>query len=463
MSVLPDPEIRLELNDLPEIPLPKGWTELTLQAVLHVFALARIVLLNAGNWPDGPECDTLRLRVENDRLKSEIALLQRELEIKDARFARLEPRKRPHYLPHERLAILVIQAACGFGNTQIARRFQVTLQTIRNWIQGKDKEETIVQIAEKPTRYPDLVRYIVQQFKACCPMLGRYKIADILARAGLHISASTVKRCIDEPPIGPTKIENLPDNPSSETDTDKTGQHEVQAWYSNHVWSGDLTEVPTSNGFWCPWRPFAVPQQHPYCWWVYAVIDHFSRRLMGLAIFKTPPTSEEICREMDRICTENKVKPKYFVSDKGVQFDSCSFRKWCRDNGVKNRYGAVGKHGSIAVTERVIKSLKYEYLNRIVVPHSQNDMENELRTYAAWYNEFRPHTRHFGKTPNEIYFNRRAANTLPRIEPRKYAKHLTPCAAPRMMIRGKAGTNIRLVLDFHDRNRLLPIVKFERD
>ena len=397
---------------------------------------------------------------ENERLKSEIALLKCELEIKEVRFARSEPKKRPHYLPHERLQILVIQAARGLTNTQIAKRFQVTLQTIRNWIQGKDKEETTVQIAEKPTRYPDFVRYIVQQFKACCPILGRHKIAHILARAGLHISASTVKRCIDEPPIDPAKIETLPDNPSSETD--KTGNHEVQTWYADHVWSGDLTEVSTSNGFWCPWHPFAVPQQHPYCWWVYVVIDHFSRRLMGFVIFRTQPTTEEICQEMDRICTENKVKPKYFVSDKGKQFDSCPFRKWCSDNGVKNRYGAVGRHGSIAVTERVIKSLKYEYLNRIVVPLSQSDIVNEVRSYVSWYNDFRPHTRHFGKTPNEIYFNRRAANTLPRIEPRKYAKHSTPCAAPRMMIRGKSGAKIKLVLDFHEGNKLLPIVRIER-
>ena len=47
MNILNDPDINLAPNDLPEIPLPKGWTELTLQAVLHVITLARIVLLNA--------------------------------------------------------------------------------------------------------------------------------------------------------------------------------------------------------------------------------------------------------------------------------------------------------------------------------------------------------------------------------------------------------------------------------
>ena len=183
---------------------------------------------------------------------------------------------------------------------------------------------------------------------------------------------------------------------------------------------------------------------------------------MGFSIFKTQPTTEDICREMDRTCAENKVNSKYFVSDRGVQFDSHAFRSWCCDNGVKNRYGAVGKFGSIAVTERVIKSIKYEFLNHIVVSLSQNDMENVVRSYVAWYNEHRPHTRLFGRTPNEVYFNRRAANTLRRIEPRKYAKHSTPCASPGMMIRGKAGVKVKLAVNFLNGNRLLPIVKIER-
>ncbi len=53
-SVLPEPEILLDPPPTPEIPLPKGWTALTLQTILHVIAFARIVILNAHNWPDGP-------------------------------------------------------------------------------------------------------------------------------------------------------------------------------------------------------------------------------------------------------------------------------------------------------------------------------------------------------------------------------------------------------------------------
>jgi hypothetical protein len=95
------------------------------------------------------------------------------------------------------------------------------------------KEKSIVQMPEKTTRYPDFVRYIVQQLKAYCPMLGRFKIADILCLAGLHLSASTVKRIIDEPPItppeSPTSHDPMPNKPN------------VPVWYPDHVWNIDLT------------------------------------------------------------------------------------------------------------------------------------------------------------------------------------------------------------------------------
>jgi len=86
---------------------------------------------------------------------------------------------------------------------------------------------------------------------------------------------------------------------------------------------------------------------------------------------------------------------------------------------------------------------------------NKDGFEKELSYWREWYNSYRPHMILKGRTPDEVYINRRAANTLPRIEPRKHAKHSTPCASPRMIIRGKAGDNIRLVLDFYEGNRVV--------
>ena len=147
-EIFPEPAILLDPTPTPEIPLPKGWTKLTLQTILHVIAFARIVILNAANWPNDRMCDGLRLRVENDRLQAEINLLKQELAIKDARIVRLNPKKRSHYLPSERLEILMIRAVRGWSNTQVARRFHITVQTIVNWIRSVDNGDGTVQMPE---------------------------------------------------------------------------------------------------------------------------------------------------------------------------------------------------------------------------------------------------------------------------------------------------------------------------
>ena len=57
----------------------------------------------------------IRLKAELDRAEQELALLREEMRIKDARMARLNPFRRPHYPPTERLAILELKAAQGWS------------------------------------------------------------------------------------------------------------------------------------------------------------------------------------------------------------------------------------------------------------------------------------------------------------------------------------------------------------
>ena len=62
----------------------------------------------------------MRLSAENDRLHEECALLREELRIKDTRIAQIAPQRRPHYGPHERMAILELRAARGWSLKQTA-------------------------------------------------------------------------------------------------------------------------------------------------------------------------------------------------------------------------------------------------------------------------------------------------------------------------------------------------------
>ncbi len=79
---------------------------------------------------------------------------------------------------------------------------------------------------------------------------------------------------------------------------------------------------------------------------------------MGVATFSQQPTSAAVRAFLGRTIQAVGAKPKYLICDRGSQFDNDGFRNWCDDKNIQPRYGAVGRHGSIAVVERFILTLK---------------------------------------------------------------------------------------------------------
>jgi hypothetical protein len=65
----------------------------------------------------------MRLKADLDRAQQELASLHEEVRIKDARMAMINPQRRPHYPPTQRLAILELKAARGWSLEQTARVF----------------------------------------------------------------------------------------------------------------------------------------------------------------------------------------------------------------------------------------------------------------------------------------------------------------------------------------------------
>jgi hypothetical protein len=122
------------------------------------------------------------------------------------------------------------------------------------------------------------------------------------------------------------------------------------------------------------------------------------------------------------------------------------------------RFGAVGKHGSIAVVERFHRTMK-EVLCLFVVPEDQSRFEHEVANIFDWYNEARPHMTLSGKTANEIYFSRTAANEQPRSEPRRNWPRGSPCAKPQANIDGAPGDPVIFEIDCLEGRRHLPIIR----
>ena len=148
----------------PQIHLPKGWQDCVKSAVLHAIALAHYAIVYARAWAADSINARVRLEAENDRLHEACALLREELRIKDTRIAQIAPQRRPHYGPHERMAILELRAARGWSLKQTADTFLVTPATIAAWVKRIDNQgvNALLELREPVNKFPDFVRYIVQ-------------------------------------------------------------------------------------------------------------------------------------------------------------------------------------------------------------------------------------------------------------------------------------------------------------
>jgi transposase InsO family protein len=118
------------------------------------------------------------------------------------------------------------------------------------------------------------------------------------------------------------------------------------------------------------------------------VVDYFSRRALAVRALKSVPSAADVCAVLDAARVVAGAEPKYSVTDQGAQFQS-EYRKSCVRHSVKPRFGALGKHGSIALVERFILSLKREALPGLV-PLSAIAMNALFESYARWYAEERP-------------------------------------------------------------------------
>ncbi len=264
-----------------------------------------------------------RLQADLEQANTEIALLREELYIKDGRWERSKTRRRPHYTPIQRMRVLQLRAARGWTLEKTARVFLVDLQTLLHWTRRVDEpgERPLIQTADV-NRYPDFVRNLVRQLKVLFPTMGCERLAKILARAGLQLGTTTVRRIVRE----------KTGSPEPEVDTSARKRRRVVAKYPGHTWHVDLTTVPTRAGFWVPWFPFSLPQRWPFCWWVAVAADQMSRSMVGFAVFSQLPSSDQVQGFLDRAIRVAGQPPEYVITDKGKQFWCRGFKRWCNVN-----------------------------------------------------------------------------------------------------------------------------------
>ena len=129
--------------------------------------------------------------------------------------------------------------------------------------------------------------------------------------------------------------------------------------------------------------------------------------------------------------------PKHIISDQGSVFIGDVFAELMTTYEILHRFGAIGKHGSIAVTERVNKTLKYEWLKRVAHIKGIDHLAELCNEFEVWYNRWRPHMTLEGLRPDDVYFDNKPD------KPERNAKSV-PCDIEQCYFRHTRITGYRL-------------------
>jgi transposase InsO family protein len=357
----------------------------------------RLLWLQQSAAVGGAVGEVARLRDENRRLKSENHLLK-------SREADAACRKR--YSPMQRLQILWHMAYYQIPRNRVTKHFLIAKSTLYRWLHAAEKGDLGERRSklESPRKTPRQIAEMIWGIFEANPLFGRNRIANILWLLGVFVAASTVRNVLVRP-----RPRTAP--AAAKAKAAPAAPREIVARYPNHVWSVDRTRVLR----WGLWPT-----------WVLVAIDHFSRAIMA-AVPLEGPNAGWVVGALEEAFGQHG-PPRHLISDQEGVFTSELFGGLLHEWDVKHRFGAVGKHGSIAVTERVILTLKYEWLRRVPVIRGLDHLSQLLRDFVVYYNTYRGHTTLGGALPALVHRGEqwekpeKSAKTLPvNLERRVFA------------------------------------------
>ena len=323
---------------------------------------------------DSKDKEIIFLHDKVTQLQMQVSILQKGLQKK---------RSNKRYTVREKLFILCYMETFQIPRRRVKECLGIAKSTLYRWLH---KIEDQKQSTTPTNKTPMEIVALVWEITKANISWGRVRIANQLALLNIFISASTVRNILNRPnPLKQPISQNKPEK------TEEVKERSIPAWYPNHVWSIDTTMV--------------------FCWGLWPIhicvmIDHFSRKIMG-AVPLEGPNAGWINNALES-AIEKYGAPKHIISDQASVFTGDVFSELLETYDIKPRFGAIGKHGSIAVTERVIKTLKYEWLKRAAIIKGIDHLTELCREFESWYNCWRPHMTLDGIRPDDVYYNNKA-------------------------------------------------------
>jgi putative transposase len=340
-----------------------------------------------------------------------------------SRLAKIPDKRRPQYTPELRYRILRLKKLLSWSNDNAADWFCVAPGTISRWERESRGEgeapPTLVRTKPPVRRFADVVRELVHTMRLAG--FGGYDtIALTLARAGARISSRTVARILkDKPP--PKSVE-----PRAHT----APRGALRARFPNDIFLVDLTDVASLFGI--------------FRFKLALILDAFSRFPVAACVFRKEPSADEVTALL-RHAMRRHSAPRHLVTDQGNQLTAEPLQAELRRLGIQPRTGAVGKAGSIALIERLWRTLKAITAVRSFPPLTRRELEARCEVALQYYAFHRPHQSLDGATPAELYFG---------IEPAPRRNHMPlPRGRP-----GEGPHHPLLHVEFLDPERRLPLL-----
>jgi hypothetical protein len=133
---------------------------------------------------------------------------------------------------------------------------------------------------------------------------------------------------------------------------------------------------------------------------VMVVIDQFTRRIIGFAVYRGDCNGIAYCKMFNNIIS-GKTMPKYLSTDNDPLF---LFHRWqanLRILDIEEIKSVPCIPQSHPFIERVIGSTRREYLDHVLFFNAQ-DLQRKLGQFQEYYNETRAHSSLEMKTPNQM-------------------------------------------------------------
>lgn len=335
---------------------------------------------------DTKDKELLFLRDKVNQQQMQITILQKGLQKKQINM---------RYTLREKLFILCYMETFQVPRCRVKEKLGIAKSTLYRWLH-KIEEQT--QSHTPANKTPMEVASLVWDITKANVNWGRVRIANQLALLNIFLSASTVRNILNQlkpPKSSKSKVK-------SKEVVNEPEARSIPAWSPNHVWSIDTTML--------------------FCWdlWpihICVIIDHFSRKVVA-AVPLEGPNAGWINKALES-AIEKHGPPKHIISDQAHVVTGEVFAELLGKYNIKPRLGAIGKHGSIAVTERVNKTLKYEWLKRVTLIKGIDHLTDLCKEFEIWYNSWRPHMTLDGFRPDDVFCNnkpdkpKRDAKTVP--------------------------------------------------